>query len=136
MRLKILSEGVWKVVAPIDSRGVCQVITDLEALAANPAASSTVTGLYALFRMIRAEGPRALPKPLYHRIDEKNGIYEFVKGNYRVPCFTAGDSIVVCTSLFRKKTQKCPPSEVANAIAVKNEYLRAQRMGLLRIEAE
>ncbi len=51
------------------------------------------------------------------------------KQAYRFPCFFAGDTLVVLTHGFDKKTQKTPKAEIRRAEEYREDYLRRQKHG-------
>lgn len=79
--------------------------------------------LVELLEMVSVDGLNGLPTALCHLADQKNGIYEFVKGRLRLYFFKGvnGD-IAVCTVGTVKKTQKVDPAMVDAAKKMKAEY--------------
>lgn len=49
------------------------------------------------------------------------------KQAYRFPCFFAGETLVVLTHGFDKKTEKTPKAEIRRAEAYRDDFLRRQR---------
>ena len=85
------------------------------------------------FAKVAECGIDALNYKQCHVVDSKNKIYEFIAGKLRVLFFSGTPkSVVVCTHLFLKKTQKTPPSEIARAIRAQTQYEAARLNG--RIE--
>ncbi|GIX39024.1 MAG: hypothetical protein KatS3mg128_0073 [Silanimonas sp.] len=126
MRLKPLYSGTWRVVAVVNDSGVCELEQELLRLAENPKLRASVLGFRALWGRIGPTGPRSLGTPLYHRVDQKEEIYEFIKGNLRLLCFEADGAVVVCSHVFRKASQKTPPREVSRAVSLKRLYQQAR----------
>lgn len=127
MRLRVLHDGPWKVVAPLDARGRCNVLLDFEELTQNPKTKSTAAGFKAWWTHITKEGPRAsLPDAVYHSVNSEERIYEFIKGNYRLLCFEADGALIICSHLMRKKSQKTPKADIARAVQLKDAYLSAK----------
>jgi hypothetical protein len=106
MRLRSLHKGAWTVLAPEDDDRACEVLDQLEALAGDKKTKATAAGFLAQWEQVPVEGPRRLGTDIYHRIDEDNQIYEFIKRDHRLVCFEADGRIVVCSHIFRKKSQK------------------------------
>lgn len=125
MRLKVLYPAHWKVVAPMDASGHCELEQVLAQMAQDPKRKAVANGLYALWGRIEAHGPRTLGTYLYHCVDGEHGIYEFIKGDFRVLCFEAEGAVVVCSHIFRKASQKTPRREIARAITLQQDYCRA-----------
>lgn len=133
MRLKVLYADAWKVVAPMDAAGGCELEALLAAMAQDPKRRAVATGLYALWQRIGPYGPRALGTELYHCVDSQHGIYEFIKGDFRLLCFEAEGALVVCSHVFRKTSQKTQKHEVARAIAVQRDYRCARECGAITL---
>ncbi|TVQ36475.1 MAG: type II toxin-antitoxin system RelE/ParE family toxin [Spirochaetaceae bacterium] len=49
------------------------------------------------------------------------------KQAYRLPCFFAGERLVVLTHGFNKKTEKTPRAEIRRAEEYREDYLRRQK---------
>ncbi|WP_448482221.1 type II toxin-antitoxin system RelE/ParE family toxin [Pseudoxanthomonas mexicana] len=119
--------------APEDDEGACEVLDQLKALAADKKTKATAAGLLAQWEQVPAEGPRKLGTDIYHRIDDENQIYEFIKRDHRLVCFEADGRIVVCSHLFRKKSQKTPNAEKRKATDLRARYHEAVRHGNVEI---
>lgn len=113
----------------VDDRGVCEVEGALDGLSKNPKTRATAAGFKAWWAHIPADGPRGLSDSVYHRVDKKNEIYEFVKGDHRLLCFQADGKVVVCSHIFMKKGRKTPDDEKAKAIRLRKDYLEALVQG-------
>ncbi|MCL6619949.1 MAG: type II toxin-antitoxin system RelE/ParE family toxin [Thermomonas hydrothermalis] len=133
MRLKILYAGGWKVVAPMDPTGGCALEQALVAMEQDRKQHAVAIGLYALWERIGPFGPKSLGTALYHCVDGKHGIYEFIKGDFRVLCFEEQGALVVCSHIFRKASQKTPKREVMRALAVQQDYRRAWERGAIEL---
>ena len=134
MRLKVLYCGVWQVVAPLSDEDCCELETTLVELGNNKKRRASAVGMHALWERIPRHGPRALGTELYHCINEKDAIYEFIKGDLRVLCFEADGAIVVCSHVLVKKTQKTPARDVRRAVELKRRYLQALKLSDVFIE--
>lgn len=129
MRLKTLYCGAWRVIAPLSEDGACDLDTALAQFAGNKKYRAAAVGMHALWQRIPRTGPRALGPDLYHCIDEKASIYEFIKGDLRLLCFEADGAIVVCSHVFLKKSQKTPAQEAKRAANLKKQYEQAVEIG-------
>ena len=135
MKLTVVAASTvskWKVVAVVEERNGerrCALEEQLAAFEAQPKQGASVAGLQVLWDRIPKVGPREFPDHLYHLVDEKNGIYEFIKGRLRVLCFEADGAVCVCSTVFLKQTAKTPKDEVRKAIALKEQYLRELKEG-------
>ena len=134
MRLRRIATGKWTVVAEVDDGGVCDVCDVLDDLSDGPKTKGIAAGFKAHFDRIPAEGPRQLPDGIYHCVDADEGIYEFIKGRYRVVCFQANGRIVVCSAVEMKKSQKTPKKWVARAVALRVRYEAADQKNELVFE--
>jgi hypothetical protein len=131
MRLQTLKAGKWTIVAPLDAQGRCEVLDALAELGNDPKTRATAAGFVALWGHIPIEGPRSLGTDNYHRVDDNNDIYEFIKGNHRLLCFQAEGRVVVCSHVIRKKSQKTPAAEKKRAAKLRDEYLAAKKAGAI-----
>lgn len=136
MRLKLLSNGTWKVVAEADSHGVCELEAALVAHQQTKQYRATVVGILALWERIPLEGPRRLGTDLYHCVDADHGIYEFIKGDLRLYCFEAKGRLVVCSHVDKKSTQKTKVRDKQRAIELRKRYLKAEQDRTLEIFEE
>lgn len=136
MQLKILNAGCWKIVAPMDGNGCCELEEHLVELLADPKLKSYVAGFRALWDRIPPVGPRQLPTALYHCVDDANGIYEFIKGPLRLLCFEVNGALVVCSHVLRKQSQKTRRRDKAPALALRAEFLRAHAAGQVQLIEE
>lgn len=133
MQLKTLYCGTWRVVAPLTEDGTCDLEAALAALAGNKKLRASVVGMGALWQRIPPIGPRGLGTDLYHCIDDKASIYEFIKGDLRLLCFEADGAIVVCSHVFVKKSRKTPSRDAKRAAELKRQYQDAVLKGNVRI---
>lgn len=133
MQLKTLYCGTWRVVAPLSEDGTCELEASLMALADNRKLRASVVGLAALWDRIPRTGPKALGTSLYHCIDDKASIYEFIKGDLRLLCFEVDGATVVCSHVFVKKSQKTPARVAKRAVELKKQYLQALQKGDVHI---
>lgn len=127
MRLRKVCNGKWTIWAVVTSDGACELLSDLEALAADKKTKSTAAGFAALWSKIPNEGPHQLGTDLYHQLDSKHSIYEFRKRNHRILCFQAGGRIIICSHIMLKTKRKVPKSEIGRAIKLRNDFLEAQQ---------
>lgn len=134
MRLRVISEAAWKIVAVVDDRGDCEVLDALDELASHKKTSATASGFRAWWEHIPPEGPRQLPDSVYHCVDAENEIWEFIKGRHRILCFQTAGRIVVCSHVMLKASQKTPAKEKKRAIALRTEFLESLSQGGVRYE--
>lgn len=57
MRLRVISEAAWKIVAVVDDRGDCEVLDALDELASNKKTSATASGFRAWWEHIPRKTP-------------------------------------------------------------------------------
>lgn len=118
----------------LDGELLCDLEQELLEFAGQYEAS--VLGLMQFWRNIPRVGPRQLGTAIYHYVDEKNGIYEFIKGRLRVLCFQSDGAICVCCHAFLKQSQNTPKAKIKRALVIKNEYEAAKAAGKIQIQAE
>jgi hypothetical protein len=137
MRLKLLyTKGNWKVLAPVNANGVCEVEDAINALKNSRKTKATGVGFVALWSRIPNHGPRELGTDKYHRVDEENAIYEFIKGGHRLLCFEADGALVVCSHIFKKSSGKTPKKETKRAVKLRDDYLAREKLGDIEIDTD
>lgn len=77
-------------------------------------------------------GPDDLPYDRYHAIDKKNFIDEVIGGDFRLACFKDGNTVVIFTHGFPKKSQKTPEKDKRKAKKVKDLYFEAKKNKTLK----
>jgi hypothetical protein len=104
------------------------VLTFLQEQPANMAASAK--GFKALFRRYAEHGRQGLTEEQFHLANREESIWEFRKGALRVFCFMDNEEhLTVLTHGTVKRSQKVKPAEVTAAVAAKNRYLTAKKVG-------
>lgn len=136
MRLKRLYRGKWEILAPVDEAGCCDVLETLSALQQAKQTRATVAGFVAQWTQIDHFGPRSLGTGIYHRVDDEHEINEFRKRDHRILCFEADGRVIVCSHIIHKKSDKTPTKDKNRAIALKDQYLAAKKLGQLVIEED
>ncbi len=82
------------------------------------------------------QGPEAFNTAQVHYVDQKEKIYEYIKGRLRLFWFEDGDRVVICTHGIVKKSQKTPKREIDRAIRIKRSYEESKALNLLRLLKE
>lgn len=125
MQLRKLNVGAWTVAALVDADGVCAVEDALLQLSQDRKGNVVASGFVAQWERISHEGPWRLGSDIYHQVDKKNEIYEFIKGSHRLLCFQADGRVVICSHIFRKQSRKTPAAEKKKAASLRQRYLAA-----------
>lgn len=134
MRLKALRiTGTWRVLAIVNADGTCEVEEAIRQLINDRQTSATGNGFVALWSRIPREGPRGLGTDNYHRVDNDNEIYEFIRRRHRIPCFEADGALVVCSHVFLKSSQKTPKSEKDRAVALRDKFFESLKKGEIEV---
>lgn len=122
MKVKVLAQGAWKVIAPLADDGSCELLDSLDEL--GPKFDAHVLALYDIWaERIPKFGPKKLGNDLYRCVDDKAGIYEFRRGRIRVFSFIAPTGAVcVCTHAILKDSQKVNKRAVTHAKRVKEHF--------------
>lgn len=134
MKILSIQKARFHVGAVVQEKGdgslVCSLLDDFNEVEATYEASRN--RILEYFKHVSLGGPQALNSAQCHQVDANNKIYEFIAGQIRVLFFqSAKGSLVVCTHMFLKKTQKTPPKDVNKAIRAKKEYEQAEKAGLV-----
>ena len=125
----IVAPADWRVLVETDDDGNSEMAEDFAKLL-RPTEQARWLSLLELASQM---GPKNMPSSNRHHIDKPNGVYEFIKGNYRISYFYDEDKRVICCHLFRKKTQTTPESEKEKARRLKQRYFEAKEAGTLKI---
>lgn len=134
MKILSIQQAKFHIGAVVQQKGdgtlTCDLLDDFNDIEATYEASRN--RILEYFKQVAAGGPQALNTAQCHQVDANNKIYEFIAGKLRVLFFqSAKGSLVVCTHMFLKKTQKTPPKEMSKAIRAKKEYEQAEKAGLV-----
>ncbi|SEL61131.1 type II toxin-antitoxin system RelE/ParE family toxin [Ectothiorhodospira marina] len=132
MRIRQLPvQGLYRVYATCDSRGVPELLEFLEGLDANMYKDRT--RMLALLEQVAEAGP---PRntDISHKLDGE--IWEFIRGRLRVCWFFDEGRVVICTHGFVKKSQKTPSAEIRKAKQRHKAYTQACANSTLTIEVE
>lgn len=129
MKTKILAEGQY-IVSSIMKNDTCPI--EDSPLSTDSTFSRNYAGLMDVLERVAREGLQQFPSRLSHAINRDPKIYEFVRGRLRLIYFHGlGNTIVVCTEMVIKKTQKTDLKVIAKAIEAHNNYYRALNEGTL-----
>lgn len=83
---------------------------------------ASAKGFRPLFQRYAKSGRRGLTTDLFHEVDSKDEIWEFIKGDLRVFCFMH-KNLVILTHGAVKRSQRVDPQEVGTAARAKNLFL-------------
>ena len=127
MKLKILIESEithYKIAAVMEG-DECETEIFLNELPEKYQASAD--GLFRLIEhIVERGGLDGLSPKQCHLVDKDHKILELIKGDIRLLFFKGhGDTIIVTTHAFIKKTQKTPENHKNKAIRYKKEYQSA-----------
>ncbi|MHB1099532.1 MAG: type II toxin-antitoxin system RelE/ParE family toxin [Burkholderiales bacterium] len=106
----------------MDAQGRTEVETFIDDLDRNFEAN--INGLLAVLDRYSKHGPEGMNDTICHLANQREKIWEFIKGRLRLYWFSGGDAVVVCVCGCVKKSQKTDPAMVEKAIQVKREYMR------------
>jgi phage-related protein len=107
-----------------NAEGKCPVEEFLDSLEAK--AAQKVTWVLKLL-----EDLPMVPSGYFKRLSGTDGLWEcrvtFGSNAYRLLCFFAGNSVVVLTHGFAKKSAKTPAHEISRAESMKRDYLQRSK---------
>jgi hypothetical protein len=101
----------------------CPAVEFLQQQAAIKSYSSMCKGFAVIFGRYAMGGRQAITAEMFHEVDKPNGIWQFIKGDLRLLCFVEKNDVFI-TDGYVKKSQKADRSEVARAVAAKNNYFK------------
>jgi hypothetical protein len=129
VRVKILFEGQF-IVSSILKNGKCPI--EDSQLGCDSTFSRYYIGLMDVLERVAENGLNQLPASSSHLINKHPKIYEFIRGKLRLIYFHGrGNTVVVCSDIIVKKTQKADPAVVSKAIKAHNNYYTALKEGAL-----
>lgn len=129
MELKVLMSGRWRITSPL-SKGSMSITEEfLDSLAAS--FKSNAAGLLVLMEQHCEHGPDQFNTAQSHYVDQREQIYEYIKGRLRLFWFEDDDRVVICMHGIIKKDQKTPRQEIERAKRVKAAYMQAKAQGSL-----
>jgi phage-related protein len=131
MRLRLVRDGKWRIVAICRERGECPLLDFLDGLPSN--LEKDGRRMQALFTRIAAHGPPRSVE-LSHQIAP--GLWQLSRGRLRVPWFYDEDRTIVLTHGFVKRYRTTPPAEIERAEARRDDYRFAKAGGELFVEEE
>lgn len=85
--------------------------------------SASSKGFKPLFTRYAEHGRNGLTAELFHEVNPKNEIWEFVKGDLRIFCFK-DENHVVLTHGCIKKSQKVDQRQITIAVEAKKAYFK------------
>jgi phage-related protein len=104
--------------------GFSEVEIFLDSLGANLKASGS--GILVMMEAHSEAGAEQFNVSQCHYVDQRDQIYEYIKGRIRVFWFEDVDRVVICTHGIIKKDQKTPKPEIDRAKRIKRDYLEAK----------
>jgi len=97
--------------------------------------SGTAKGFKSLFERYAEGGRNKLTAALFHEVNNKENIWEFIKGGLRVFCYVDNDEkLVLLSHGALKKKQKVSQKDLKHAISVKKKYLEAKKESNIILE--
>jgi len=127
MKLKILYAHRWQIVSPMEPDGRSQVEVFMDEVGGG--FSANLSGLLGMMERHSKFGAESFNTEQCHYVDQKEKIYEYIKGRLRFFWFEDGERIIVCTHGIIKKTQKTPKREISKAIRIKELYKERKDSG-------
>ena len=97
---------------------------------------ANVAGVMTMMEQHSEYGSELFNSCQCHYVDQKEQIYEYIKGRIRVFWFEDDDRVVICTHGILKKSQKTPRHEIDRAKRAKAAYMQAKQSGLLQFVEE
>lgn len=132
MNLKILLEGKWTIITPMKGNGSSELEDFLDGLSRNFEAN--IAGVMAMMEQHCNHGAEQFNTSQCHYIDQKEQVYEYIKGRIRVFWFEDDERVVICTHGILKKSQKTPKTDIQRALSIKAKYMQAKKDGSLSLK--
>ena len=134
MNLKVLLEGKWLIVTPMKRNGSSELEDFLDGLSGN--FDANVAGVLAMMEQHCNYGSEQFNTSQCHYVDQREQIYEYIKGRIRVFWFEDDEKVVICTHGILKKSQKTPRQEIQRALKIKANYMQAKKDGSLSLKED
>lgn len=120
----------WLIYAECTQDGQCELKDFLENQPPN--FESYVIGVFALFEHVAESGPLDLSDSICHQVAE--GIWEFIKGRFRILWFYDEGRVIICSHGYVKQTQKAPKQQIKRVQQCKKNYFTAKKAKQLTIK--
>lgn len=134
MKLKVLAEGEYEIVAVMDG-DACPAEAFL--IEGPPDTDAARAGLVVMLEHVAQNGFHGVPGKWCHEANKKEQVYEFIKGPLRLFYFKGnGKQIAVCTGGARKKGNKADSGAVAIAAGMRKAYFEALDENTLEIVSD
>lgn len=136
MELIKISQGKYSVLAEIlltdEGERTIQILNDFENAEAKYSAS--IQGFAKLFELFSQNGKQGMKYDWFHKADDKNHIYQFIKGSLRVLCFfNANGDAVILSHYEIKKGQKLSSKAINKAVKIRSRYLNDYKNNNIKI---
>lgn len=132
MRLKQIFSDKFTIAATMEG-DACPVVEFLTS--DDVSAESARAGFLVMLQHLAEHGWNNCPVSWSHEANKQHGIYEFIKGNFRIFFFKGDKELVaVCTSVKRKSGQKADTASVNKAKDMKKKYWAAVQAQTIQIK--
>jgi len=128
MKLQIVREGEWRVLAVCTERGDCDLLGFLEGLD-----GKLVKDGDRLLRLLQRIADEGIPRntEVSHKL--AGDVWELIQGDLRLLYFRDRDRVVVCSHALVKRGRKVPRGDIDQAQARCNVYRTAREAGTLEV---
>jgi phage-related protein len=128
MRLQIVRDGDWRVLAVCTERGDCDLLDFLDALVGRLAKDGD-----RLLRLLQRIADEGIPRntEISHKL--AGDVWELIQGDLRLLYFRDRDPVVVCSHALVKRGRKVPRGDIDQAQARCNAYRTAREAGTLEV---
>jgi phage-related protein len=128
MKLLIVRDGEWRVLAVCTERGDCDLLDFLEGLD-----GKLVKDGDRLLRLLQRIADEGIPRntEISHKLD--GDVWELIQGDLRLLYFRDRGRVVVCSHALVKRGRKVPRGDVDQAQARCNAYRTAREAGTLEV---
>ena len=128
MKLQIVRDGEWRVLAVCTERGDCDLLDFLEGLD-----GKLVKDGDRLLRLLQRIADEGIPRntEVSHKL--AGDVWELIQGDLRLLYFRDRDRVVVCSHALVKRGRKVPRGDIDQAQARCNAYRTAREAGTLEV---
>lgn len=128
MRLQIVRDGEWRVLAVCTERGDCELLEFLDGLDGRLAKDGD-----RLLRLLQRVADEGVPRNVEISHKLAGDVWELIQGDLRLLYFRDRGRVVVCSHALVKRGRKVPPGDIDQAQARCNLYRTAREAGTLEV---
>jgi hypothetical protein len=135
VNLKIVVSDRWTFYTPCDADGSSKLYSFLETIGSEYEADKAGLLVKLQTASCQDQGPQFFNEKICHFVDDTNKIFQIRHRTLRLLMFYSATErrAVICSSVFIKRSDKTPSSELKNARSIQQQYETAVNEGRITI---